>query len=76
MIGMLWADFSNQPLQDKILKAASYYQTKYGQRPNVVHVSKHEKLDGVDVDGISIFAHPQVLPHHFWLGVSHDRDTH
>jgi hypothetical protein len=70
--GMLW--FDNDPKADldaKISKASSYYQRKYGQKPNLcfVHPSMvHEKPP--HFKEIEVRVTRKVLPHHLWLGVN------
>jgi hypothetical protein len=69
--GMLW--FDNDPKVDimtKIQRATEYYQSKYGQKPDLcfVHPSmiteKPARSSGIEVQG-----NQMVLPNHFWLGV-------
>lgn len=78
-IGLLW--FDNDPRRDiveKVLRAASHYQHKYGHMPNVcfVHPSmlngngKHSMLR---VGGVEVRPGRAILPDHFWLGVSSER---
>ena len=69
--GMLWFDDDpGRTLEDKVLKAAAYYQHKYHQRPNLclVHPSA---LNGngktAEVGGVEVSVGRSVLPDHFWL---------
>ncbi len=69
--GMLW--FDNDPKTDlaaKILQAATYYQNKYGHRPNLcfVHPSTlKEKI--IEVGKIAVRPYKPVLPKHLWIGM-------
>jgi hypothetical protein len=75
--GMLW--FDNDPkaeLTVKIQRAASYYQDKYGQFPNIclVHPSmirmpSPTNEGGLKTSGIEIRPNRSVLPNHLWIGV-------
>jgi len=69
--GMLW--FDNDPKVDiltKIQRATEYYQSKYGQKPDLCYVhpsmmaEKPARTGGIDVQ-----VNQMVLPNHFWLGV-------
>jgi hypothetical protein len=69
--GMLW--FDNDPKTDlptKVLRAAEYYQKKYGCSPNLcfVHPSMIKPEIG-RASGIELRPSRQVLPNHLWLGV-------
>jgi hypothetical protein len=71
-IGMLW--FDNDPKSDianKVERAAQYYQTKYGQTPNLcfVHPSMVTE-DPLKMREIEVRANRSVLPNHFWIGVN------
>ena len=70
--GMLW--FDNDPKTDiylKVKRAINYYQTKYGHSPDLcyIHPSMIEKYS-IKSNGIEVRSSKQVLPNHFWLGVS------
>jgi hypothetical protein len=86
-IGMLW--FDNDPkaaLARKIERAADYYRSKYGQRPNLcfVHPSmlaaapeskppvEESGADPAKIlsAGIEIRSTRAVLPNHLWIGVN------
>jgi len=69
-VGMLW--FDNDPKADltvKVMRAATYYQNKYGQSPTLcfVHPSMISAAP-VKTNGIEIRTSRSVLPNHFWLG--------
>lgn len=71
-IGMLW--FDNDPKTDlatKITQAMSYYQKKYGRRPDLCFV--HPSLLGQAktlTTGIEVRANQHILPNHLWLGLN------
>lgn len=70
-IGMLW--FDNNPKTDlasKVSEAASYYQKKYGRRPNLCFV--HPSLFGQDAkgaNGIEVRPNLNIQRNHLWLGL-------
>jgi hypothetical protein len=71
-IGMLW--FDNDPKADlsaKIVRAASYYKTKYGQNPNLcfVHPTMLSNIPKKP-ETIEVRTSRSVMPNHFWLGVA------
>lgn len=74
--GLLWFDDDpRKQLEDKVLRAAAYYERKYGQLPNLcfVHPSAFNGngKQGVKQAGrVEIRAGRSVLPDHFWLGVA------
>jgi hypothetical protein len=82
-VGMLW--FDNDPktdVADKVERAATYYQQKYGQTPTVCFV--HPSMlpgQGVKIDvtgfprskgptSVEIRPHRSVAPNHFWIGIN------
>jgi len=70
-IGMLW--FDNDPKSDlssKVVRAADYYRSKYGEEPNLcfVHPSMIPETKA-KAGAISVCSNSTVLPHHFWIGV-------
>jgi hypothetical protein len=71
-IGMLWFDNDQKSeLAVKISRAASYYQSKYGKKPNLCFV--HPSMlphDQPKPNGIEIRTTRSVLPNHFWIGVN------
>lgn len=72
-IGMLW--FDNDPktaLDEKILRAATYYQSKYGHEPNVcfVHPSMLPEASKKSSGNVEVRKSRSVLVNHFWLGVN------
>jgi len=80
-IGMLWFDNDkNADLNAKVARAASYYQKKYGQSPNLcfVHPSmlgsngKKAKKKASRKKNAAVELRPSqsLLPNHFWLGIN------
>ncbi|MEN4041776.1 MAG: hypothetical protein ROW39_05485 [Anaerolineaceae bacterium] len=69
--GMLW--FDNDPKTDlstKIHEAASYYQKKYGTKPDVCFIHPSMVAQGKPhQNGIEVRTNRMVLPHHIWIGV-------
>jgi hypothetical protein len=78
-VGMLWFDNDNKSdLLAKVNRAATYYNEKYGKRPNLcfIHPSAANKNHDPDagketfkVGEIEIRLTKSVLPNHFWIGV-------
>lgn len=68
--GMLWLDDTKgMALKDKIERAVSYYQGKYGARPNLVYVRPDEFEDGVSLNGITIEQKSNVQKNHMMVGM-------
>jgi hypothetical protein len=69
-IGMLWLDDDKKSsLDDKIRKAADYYQEKYGQKPDICLVNQAMLANEKRVDAIQVQPAHNVLPNHFWVGI-------
>jgi len=74
-VGMLWFDNDiKSDLFTKITRAATYYQGKYGTKPNIcfVHPSMAQiKSDDqiIKAGEIEVRLTKSVLPHHFWIGI-------
>ncbi|NTV36432.1 MAG: hypothetical protein HGA53_05715 [Anaerolineaceae bacterium] len=69
--GMLW--FDNDPktdIDEKIGKAITYYQKKYGQTPNLcfVHPTMLVQTPIKTRSVVEVRTNKMVLPNHFWLG--------
>ncbi|UCG24855.1 MAG: hypothetical protein JSW55_02330 [Chloroflexota bacterium] len=70
-VGMLWLDDDKQTsFEDKVLRAADYYREKYGRAPNLCLVNKTMVEDEQRVGKIQVQPVKNVLPNHFWIGVS------
>jgi hypothetical protein len=76
-IGMLWFDNDTQSdLSQKIQRAASYYQQKYGKQPDLCYV--HPSMaqapmngnPGIKTGGIEVKTTKSVLPNNFWIGIN------
>ncbi len=70
--GMLW--FDNDPKTDlptKIDRAATYYQHKYGQQPDLVfvHPTMLKTSPLRDNSHIEVRPNRAVLPNHLWIGI-------
>ena len=75
-IGMLWFDNDTQSdLNQKIQRAASYYQQKYGKQPDLCYVHPSMALaiqdgtPGTKPGNIEVKTTKSVLPNHFWIGI-------
>jgi hypothetical protein len=83
-IGMLWHDSDqHRDLAGKVRRAARHYTKKYGKEPDICFIHpqtlgqepslgarRGAGKNGLTIDRISIQRSEQVLPHHFWIGVS------
>jgi len=70
-VGMMWYDGGVDGLAQRVHRAATYYQEKYGGRPNVcfVHPSGAEEGDTSGLEAIRVRPSNLVLPGHLWVGV-------
>jgi len=69
---MLWYDDdAERTLEDKVLRAADYYRSKYGRSPDLCLVNPRA-LNGesVQVAQITLRAAPNILPHHLLIGLA------
>lgn len=74
-IGMLW--FDNDPKADlatKIQRAVTYYQGKYGDRPNLCYANPSTVREGQLIEHVTVMPNRSVLPNHFWIGVADDNN--
>ncbi len=72
-VGMLWYDDDkSRSLEEKVRRAADYYQRKYGRKPNLCLVNPQSGLNGktAKVASVELKTAGNVLPHHFWVGVA------
>ncbi|MBE9473220.1 MAG: hypothetical protein KAW49_08450 [Anaerolineae bacterium] len=75
-VGLLWFDDDpRKQLEEKVLRAATHYERKYGQPPNLcfVHPSTFNgngKKGRLRANGVEIRPGRSILPDHFWLGIS------
>ena len=76
--GLLWFDDDpRKQLEEKVLRAATHYEHKYGQSPSLcfVHPSAlgdngNGKRPARKAGAVEIRAGRSVLPHHLWLGMA------
>jgi len=70
-LGMLWLDDDKVlSFEDKVRRAAEYYQDKYGKVPDLCLVNKKMLVEDKRIDAIEVRPVKHVLPDHFWVGVS------
>lgn len=70
--GLLWFDADKKrSLAEKIAQAAERYRTKFGRRPNLCYVNPAMLSGGepTECGGVRLVPAPNVLKHHFWIGV-------
>ena len=71
-VGWMW--FDNDPkrsIEEKIQGAVQRYRTKFGRFPNTCYVNDRTITgDGFRSGRVRVIAARNILPHHFWLGVS------
>ena len=75
--GLLWFDANPKTsLNEKIAQAADRYQHKFGRRPNLCYVNSAALPDGgpEKCGGVRLIPAPNVLKHHFWIGVEETAD--
>lgn len=69
-VGMLWLDDDRRrTLDEKVMRAADYYEEKYGRFPELCLVNSSAVAEKKTVGRIEIQPAQTVLPHHFWLGM-------
>ncbi len=67
--GMLWLDDDkSRTFEEKVRRAAEYYQGKYGRVPAFCVVNKKAVREPVVIDGIQVRGEETTLPHHFLIG--------
>lgn len=75
-VGMLWFDNDEQrSLAEKVLRAAKYYNKKYGLKASLCYVHPN-MVNGVEraqdgrymAEEVEIRTTSTVLPNHFWIG--------
>ncbi len=76
-IGMLWFDADERrSLEEKVKRAATHYQEKYGQAPTLCFVNPATLNGGPEsVAGVHLRKMRTVRPDHFWLGVGEGIET-
>ncbi len=72
--GLLWYDADPKaPLTSKVERAVARYEQKFGRRPNACYVHRSNLTEEMEWQGIRVVGAPNVLPHHFWVGVVKSR---
>jgi hypothetical protein len=73
-IGMLWFDDSASGLKEKVSRAVSHYESKYGRRATVC-LAHPDTLNGGEglVAGVELRAARSVMPNHYWIGVEDEQ---
>jgi len=67
---MLWLDTDKQrSLEEKVIRAAAYYEAKYGQRPELCLVNFGELPAERQVASIQVRPASNIIAHHFLLGM-------
>ena len=72
--GLLWFDNDpNRKLADKINRAVTRYQVRFGRRPTTCYLSERD-FDGQteEIQGVRLQPAANVRPHHFWVGVEQE----
>ena len=68
--GMLWFDNDKgRRLKEKVREACSYYEDKYGQKPDqcVVHADMLEAGD-TEMEGVRVTGSRKMQRNHLWVG--------
>jgi hypothetical protein len=69
-VGMLWLDADQlRPFDEKVKRAADYYENKYGRLPELCYVNTKMLAEDKTVDLIEVKPIKSVQQHHFWLGM-------
>lgn len=63
---MLWYDGSTAPVADRVSRAATFYEEKYGRRPTRCLVPKG--TDATGLTGLTCVEDQYVLPNHLMIG--------
>lgn len=76
-VGLLWYDDDpKRALEEKIARAVQRYREKFGRLPNTCYVNPATLGEAVPRFGrVRVVAAPNILPHHFWIGVSEGKDN-
>lgn len=69
--GLLWFDDDpGRGVADKVVRATTRYQQKYGHAPDVCYVHPSALTHSPALVGnVKVLPAMTVLPYHFWLGV-------
>ena len=76
-VGLLWFDDSKtRTIQEKVRQAADHYRVKYGRPPSLCLVHPGTLNGGPKrVGSIDLQPAPDVLVHHFFIGIEEDKDS-
>ncbi len=70
-VGMMWLDTDQKrSIEDKVRRAAEYYEDKYGHLPDLCFVNKQALSSEKKIDAVKVQPAKTILPGHFWLGMS------
>lgn len=85
-VGMLWFDNDKQANFDiKVSRAVTYYQKKYGQKPNLCFVNPSmlptnggqsqlpKNKPAAKTEDVEIRGSSSMLPNHFWIGINRQK---
>ncbi|MCA9941556.1 MAG: hypothetical protein KC418_23110 [Anaerolineales bacterium] len=73
MTGMLWLDDDKaRSLDEKVKRAAAYYEEKYGLAAELCLVNKAMLAEARQVDQVEVRPVNNVILHHFWVGRAQD----
>jgi len=69
--GLLWFDSDpKRKLVEKVARAADRYRSKFGRKPNLCYINPATLgSEPGDYNGVRLVPAPNVLKHHFWIGV-------
>jgi len=70
-IGWMWFDNDeSKTVEEKIEIAVQHYRERHGRFPNTCYVNQRSVTgDGFRCGKVKVVAAPNILPHHFWLGI-------
>jgi len=70
-VGWMWFDNDpNRTIEEKVRRAAEKYRAKFGRFPNTCYVNQAAIAESeTKVGRVKVIGAPNILPHHFWLGV-------
>ena len=66
--GMLWFDGRQRPLVEVLLEANTYYQKKYGAKPNTAFVNPSAVERETVINGLTVKPMKEIRKGHIWLG--------
>jgi hypothetical protein len=75
---MWFDDDTETSLGDKVVRAAERYRSRFGATPDTCCVNPALIPDGRDevrCGKVRVVPLPNVLPHHFWMGVMEEEEA-